>query len=354
MRSRVSPSLLASQALFDQGKWEECSRECASVFRQAPSDREIRKLYTLSLLRGREPEFAGAAPREILAFLQSVLALGYVDEEIQRLYLHHLEAHLREDLGRKERERPGELILGIGPGRCGSTSLSRALHELPDAYVTHECRPLVDWEPEPRQIAFHCARLRLLSRYFGLVGDVSHWWGNKLSEVKAGTGLPLKVIHLKRDPLACSRSFLLVKRLGKGAVNHWVVHDGSYWSSNLWDACYPGVPVSPHGNEAEREISFEQLHRREPAPVHFEALSALSSHALDSLHFQAIRRYVGAYNGLEIHSVVGEENGIEIAMERMHEPDSGDRLGRFLGRTIARVPHRNEKSIADSEGEIPF
>ena len=39
------------------------------------------------------------------------------------------------------------LVLGIGTGRCGSHALAELLNHQPDANVTHEQPPLLDWQP---------------------------------------------------------------------------------------------------------------------------------------------------------------------------------------------------------------
>ena len=77
--------------------------------------------------------------------------------------------------------QPGNVILGLGTGRCGSTTLSAAFGGVPDICATHENPPHIFWEPIEEQVRFHLDRLRMLADYFPLVFDAAHWWLNVVS-----------------------------------------------------------------------------------------------------------------------------------------------------------------------------
>jgi hypothetical protein len=133
---------------------------------------------------------------------------------------------------------PGQIILGLGAGRCGSTTLSHMLATFDGSCATHENPPLIYCNPKKEQLEFHFRRFRLLTKFFTLVFDASHWWlwaiDHFFKEFPEG-----KAIGLYRDTRGCVQSFARVKGQGTGAFNHWVASGNGVWCANNWDPTYP-------------------------------------------------------------------------------------------------------------------
>ena len=63
---------------------------------------------------------------------------------------------------------------------------------------------------------------------FELVGDVSHWWVPHFETLQKAFP-EVKMIVTRRDLAETVSSFLKIKGgENRGAINHWVRHDGSY------------------------------------------------------------------------------------------------------------------------------
>jgi hypothetical protein len=147
--------------------------------------------------------------------------------------------NLERILARRRRQLfPSQIVLGLGAGRCGSTTLSHMLASFHDSCATHENPPLIYCNPEKEQLEFHFRRFRLLAKFFTLVFDASHWWlwaiDRFFEEFPYG-----KAIGLYSDTQACVQSFARVKGQGKGALNHWVAPGNGIWCANNWDRTYP-------------------------------------------------------------------------------------------------------------------
>ena len=166
---------------------------------------------------------------------------NYPDNTIlQELFCHllHKRSSFMSDMDRK-RNKKGRLILGTGTGRSGSTSLTALLQAQPRSYFSHEHPPNLSWTEANIRLDFHIKRFRLMLSLFDLVGDVSHWWLPHF-EIIQNAFPDVKMIVTKRDLRQTVSSFLKIKGgERRGAINHWIRHDGSYWSSNFWDECYP-------------------------------------------------------------------------------------------------------------------
>jgi hypothetical protein len=174
-------------------------------------------------------------------FILSVMALSFPTTKLVAAYFENLERLLQ---GRPKRTRPGDVVLGIGSGRCGSTTLSAAFAGLPDACATHENPPRINWDPINEQVQFHMDRLRRLADYFPLVFDAAHSWFRVMDRFFAEFPNG-KVIGLARDTQPCVQSYLKFQGRGRGSANHWAPHDNGIWIAQAWDAVYPSYPVPP-------------------------------------------------------------------------------------------------------------
>lgn len=188
--------------------------------------------------------------RERSEFLLKILARTYPSQRLCDAYFDNLHELLKnhEPLG-----NPGRLVLGLGTGRCGSTTLAGILSMVDGAISTHENPPLVFWEPLQRQVQFHLKRFRVMSRYFPLVFDCSHWWLNALDAVL--DAFPHgRAIGLCRDTEACVRSFMEVTE----KLNHWVPPYNHIWQHDRWDPTYPHYDV-PENASIDRRRALRDL-----------------------------------------------------------------------------------------------
>jgi hypothetical protein len=199
-----------------------------------PYDHEIRKDLAERLFRPhRNDPPLGTAERGrlILDSIQETFPI----ETLSHAYFENLDDLLK---AKPVRRTPGNIVIGIGSGRSGSTSLAEMLSTIEGSCCTHENPPLMCWTPHPEEVRFHLKRLQRLAGYFPVVVDVAHWWLNAVPEVLAQ--LPSsRVIGVTRDVESCARSFLNIKGTGVGSCNHWVPYGNGIWSAERWDPTYP-------------------------------------------------------------------------------------------------------------------
>gem|GEM_PF-2745020 len=189
---------------------------------------------------------------------------------------------LKDHVGNKENAN-GQLILGIGTGRNGSTSLTGLFASQKATYCTHEFPPLLPWnnDPDDDLFLFHLERFKLLAQTNQYVCEVSHWWLPRI-ELLLHNGLKLKVVAIKRAREETIRSFLNIKGGGdRGSINHWVDHDGKYWSANPWDVCYPKYAVDSTKEALyeywdEYYASVERIEKSYPDVIKTFSIEALS------------------------------------------------------------------------------
>jgi hypothetical protein len=203
-----------------------------------PYDRAARENLASVLLPLQRDRFP-LGSRERGQHLLSIIGDAFPTAPLSDAYFENL-ARLLE--ARRKRPSPGQVVLGLGSGRCGSTSLTALLATIGESCCTHENPPLVYWEPLGEQLRFHLQRFALLAQHFALVFDASHWWLNALDDFFARFPEG-KIIGLYREIEACARSFLQRKALGRGSINHWAPPGNGIWRTNIWDPVYPTYPL---------------------------------------------------------------------------------------------------------------
>ncbi len=174
------------------------------------------------------------------------------DVYAQQGYLLALQDELALKAPKKGVTETGTLLLGLGTGRSGSTTLAKLWREQQGCYCSHEHPPRLPWKGSSSRLEFHQRRFDILRSGFKYVGDVSHWWlpyvDTLMDDYK-----DVRVVVLKRDRKATVDSFLKIKGgPGKGAINHWINHDGRFWARNIWDECYPSYEASNMKEAIER------------------------------------------------------------------------------------------------------
>jgi Sulfotransferase family len=190
------------------------------------------------LLEKRQARLTPGSPERGRLILQ-LIANSFPTSRLTDAYFQNLAMFLET---RPRRPRPGQIILGIGSGRSGSTTLAALFASWEDSCATHENPPLIGWTPDEAEIAFHLRRFEMLRHHYAIVADVSHWWLNALDTV-IDRFPDAKIIGLHRDADACARSFMRIKGEGRNSLNHWAPGDNGIWQPNIWDQTYPTYPV---------------------------------------------------------------------------------------------------------------
>jgi hypothetical protein len=293
------------------------SRERAKGISYDPYDCNIRAALAEQLFETHEHEQPfGTVGRS--KFILKLIEVGFPTERIAAEYFKNMEHLLKK---RKKRQVPGQVLFGVGSGRCGSTSLTALLSTVEDACCTHENPPLIFWHPVEEQVAFHMRRLKYLAEYFPLVADVSHWWLNVL-DVGFRHFPEAKVIGMYREVKSCTESFMRIKRYGRQSWNHWAPFGNSIWASHSWDPTYP---------------TFSLTENSEKDP--------------DRVKREAICRYIRLYNDRLIHlSVRFNRNIMLVPTEQMNDASMQRRIFDFANVVgcISKI-NLNVRNVTDGE-----
>jgi hypothetical protein len=251
-------------------------------------------------------------------FLMQLLARSYLSPRIAEAYFRNLESVLD---ARDQLTGQGQIVLGLGPGRCGSTTLAALLHSVPGAISTHENPPLVFWEPLPRQVQFHLDRFRIFSRYFPLIADCAHWWINLLPVIFDAFPRS-RAIGLYRESNACVRSWMGALPIHK---NHWIGPYSHLWLGDRWDPCFPSYDL-PEGAKSDRRRGREVL----------------------------LRRYVTEYNE-RLHALAAlyAQRMLLLRTEDLDLPSTREGMSDFLGLPVSKTVIRlnNKGTITDIPSE---
>ncbi len=203
-----------------------------------PYDDEFRRNLAEHLFRPyRDGPALGTVERGRL--ILDIIQDTFPTEALTRAYFENLDSLLAQ---RPVRRTPGTIVIGIGSGRNGSTSLAGLLSTIEGSCCTHENPPLMCWTPRAEETRFHLKRLERLAEYFPVVVDVAHWWLNAMPKLLSWFP-DARVIGITRNAESCARSFLKIKGAGVGSCNHWVPFGNGIWSAERWDPTYPTYPV---------------------------------------------------------------------------------------------------------------
>jgi hypothetical protein len=221
-----------------------------------PCDIEIRKDLADRLFHAH-CEHLPLGTAETGRLLLDIIQDTFPTERLSRAYFDNLDKLLAH---KPVRRSPGRVLIGLGSGRCGSTSLAKLVSTIEGSCCTHENPPLLSWTPDAEEIDFHLKRIERLATRFSLVADVAHWWLNALAALM--THLPdALVIAITRDAEDCARSFFKIKGTGIGSCNHWVPYGNGIWSAERWDPTYPTYAVPKHAWDDPNGAKFELITR---------------------------------------------------------------------------------------------
>jgi hypothetical protein len=221
-----------------------------------PHDREARVRLAERLFephRSKPPSGTVERARALLDIIQE----SFPTDSLTSAYFDNLDLLLR---GREGRAAPGRIVLGVGSGRNGSTTLAALLARVEGSFFTHENPPLVSWKPEPEELEFHIRRFRRLVEHFPLVGDVSHRWLNAIDDLFARFP-DAKAIGASRASEDCALSFMKIKGFGPGSCNHWAPYGNGIWPAERWDATYPSYDVTHDAWRDPDSAKFELILR---------------------------------------------------------------------------------------------
>jgi len=151
----------------------------------------------------------------------------------------------------------GQLVIGIGTGRCGTVSLAQLLNAQPDARVTHESEPWLPWRKEHASASERAFMKRTwgifdpvdvyaqkVQRFaerldeYSLVGDVAFFWLPYVDALRVDFP-DVKVVGLWRDKESYIESAWR-KTGGDQGPNFWDCPLCESWS--LTFPQYRGVP----------------------------------------------------------------------------------------------------------------
>ena len=227
-----------------------------SAFEFDPYDQQARERNAGTLLDKMHKEPSRGALETCQRILE-IMQVSYPTTKLSEEYFASLEVVLG---GMRPLDSPGQLVIGLGPGRCGSTSLAAMLGTVPNSCCTHETPPQIFWKPQREQIDFHIKRFRMLTNFYSLVADVSHWWLNSIEQVfdqfpKA------KAIGLIRDHDECAKSFMRISGFGKRSYNPWATPHNGVWRSGHWDPSYPSYCPPSYSNKSPDLAKLELITR---------------------------------------------------------------------------------------------
>jgi Sulfotransferase domain len=275
------------------------------VYSSSPYDLPLGAMLADLLFDNHQGEFPLGSMERALFLLQT-MNISFASRRVIEAYFENLEAMLQ----RQERlETPGMVVLGLGSGRSGSTTMAGLLRTIAGGKSTHENPVPVFWDPHPQQVEFHLRRFRLLTAFFSVVADCSVWWINLMETV--AQALPTtKAIGVYRDTEAFVRS---VKPKMRSWNPYATPHNG------IWKT-YHGDPLCPHYELPENAW-------KDP----------------DAARESLIRRYVTDYNNrLKALAQRMPERMLLLRTEELSEPSTLREISKFLGLRIVEVPiHRN-------------
>jgi hypothetical protein len=279
------------------------------VYASSPYDLPLGGSLANLVFDNRQGEYPIGSMERALFLLQT-MDISFASRRVIEAYFENLEAML---LRRQRLETPGMIVLGLGSGRSGSTTLASLLGTIAGAKSTHENPVPVFWDPHPRQVEFHLRRFKLLSAFFPIVADCSVWWINLLETIFQA--LPTtRAIGVYRETEACvqSWSFKIVK--DTPGYNPWAIPHNGIWQT------YRGDPGFPH-------YELPGNARKDP----------------DAARERLIRRYITDYNDrLQALAQRMPQRMLLLRTEELSEPSTLREISQFLGLRVAETPvHRN-------------
>jgi hypothetical protein len=236
-------------------------------------------------------------------FLLETMDISFASRRVSEAYFENLHAMLH---GRERLKTPGMVVLGLGSGRSGSTTMAGLLGTIKGAKSTHENPVPVFWDPQPQQVEFHLRRFQILREYFLVVADSSVWWINLLDTVSQAFPMT-RMIGVVRETVECVRSFKAIMQTRWNPFVH--PHNG------IWQT-YHGDPLRPHYELPENA-------RKDP----------------NAAREGMIWRYVTDYNNrLNALAKQMPDRMLLLRTEELSEASTRRQISQFLGHGVTEVP----------------
>ena len=178
-----------------------------------------------------------------------------------------------------------KIVLGIGTGRCGMSSLAKILNQQPDMVCSHEEPPLLPWHHADGQDAVRqrFARFRLHGQA-SLLGDVASFYLPYLEEALSAEP-EIRIVCLKRPRKEVVASFCRwLDDAFPLPTNHWAKRPAPGWHHDPhWTRLYPHYDT-PHREEGigrywdEYYTRVEAIAERRPENIRiFDTYEALNT-----------------------------------------------------------------------------
>jgi hypothetical protein len=176
------------------------------------------------------------------------------------------------------------LVLGIGTGRCGTHTLAELLNRQPDAWITHEQRPVLPWHPVREGPGIHTRLERFQrDRSQRLIGDVALFYLPYIEEAIA-VEPALRVICLERPCEEVVASYCRwLDAVHPLPTNHWAARPCDGWHHDpVWTRVFPQYETSDRAAGIrlyweEYRLRVAELSRRFPGNVRVFPMEALNS-----------------------------------------------------------------------------
>ncbi len=145
------------------------------------------------------------------------------------------------------------IVVGLGPGRCGTWSLCKLLYTQRSVYSTHETvsgTPPMPWEPDTTEMWRQLYRLHVMAGKAKLIrkepvktiAPVAFFWISYVSEMVKMLTEPI-FICLQRDRAEVIESFMVTSE----AENPWTVPDSKSWTDKdvkpWWNCAMPNYDL---------------------------------------------------------------------------------------------------------------
>ena len=241
------------------------------------------------------------------------------------------------------------IVIGLGTGRCGSSSLTALLDAQPGCSITHESRPVLRWQETERAIDDKLADL--VARRARIVGDVCHTWLPHIERVLERFESAV-AICLSRDRTATVES-LLRKTEGR---DHWSAsrppgRRASYWDPRFptYDLCDKRAAIARYWDEYDAAAA--ELQARFP-----ERFRVFSTDALNSESGVAeLLAFAGVEGGeilVGLHRNRGRRSRSTLETRSSVPPPRAPTVGRRVGTAIttARTVLRPTRPGASDSG----
>jgi Sulfotransferase domain len=229
-----------AESLEQQGDMKAAADAWWNVCAMDPYDRDSRVRFAELMYDINVPVIAAGGVVRSRVLLR-MIGLAFPTARMSSAYFDNLRKLFHSA---PKREQRGIVVLGIGSGRCGSTTLAYALGRVSNVCATHENPPMLYWEPLEEQLSFHVERFRILTQYFAVVFDAAYWWLNSLERIFAEFR-DTKVIGLCRETQSCVESYMAHKGSGKGSLNHWAIPGNGIWATSPGDPSLPSYEAPP-------------------------------------------------------------------------------------------------------------